>query len=254
MWDRGDGRPRRRSRRAHRRDDGGRAAPPRPRRRPGSSGAARRSWSTRGWRSSTSPAATSRSCSEDGAVTRRRQRRDLQPRGAARRARGARPPLRHRLGLRGHRPRATRSTALDCVQRLNGIFAFALWDDAPRAARRRARPVRRQAALLVQRRAPRSRVASEIARAARRAASSRARAGPLALDHYLAWRFVPAPRTLFAGVSKLPAGLDCSSPRAARRVSRATASAPGAPLDDAGDDELAGRAAPSASPTRSSAR
>jgi asparagine synthase (glutamine-hydrolysing) len=27
---------------------------------------------------------------------------------------------------------------------------------------------------------------------------------PVALDHYLAWRFVPAPRTLFAGVSKLP--------------------------------------------------
>jgi asparagine synthase (glutamine-hydrolysing) len=91
----------------------------------------------------------------------------------------------------------------DCVKRLNGIFAFALWDDRRRrlvAARDEfgVKPLywctdgRRVA------------VASEIG-ALIAAGLATPELDRVALDHYLACRFVPAPRTLFKGISKLPA-------------------------------------------------
>jgi asparagine synthase (glutamine-hydrolysing) len=89
-----------------------------------------------------------------------------------------------------------------CVRRLNGIFTFALWDGRARrlmAARdpfgvkplywwsdgRRVALASEVGALLAS-----GLVTPEVDR--------------LALDHYLACRFVPAPRTLFAGIQKLP--------------------------------------------------
>jgi asparagine synthase (glutamine-hydrolysing) len=119
--------------------------------------------------------------------------------------------LRAELESRGHRF-ATRSDSevvvhayeewgLDSVRRLNGMFAFALWDD-------------RQARLVVARDpfgvkpvywwsdGRRVAVASEIG-ALLAAGLVTAELDPVALDHYLAWRFVPSPRTLFTGVSKL---------------------------------------------------
>jgi asparagine synthase (glutamine-hydrolysing) len=90
----------------------------------------------------------------------------------------------------------------DFVRDLNGIFAVALWDGRERR--------------LVAARDPfgvkplywcsdgrRVAVASEIG-ALIAAGLVRPEVDEVALDHYLACRFVPAPRTLFAGVSKLP--------------------------------------------------
>ena len=90
----------------------------------------------------------------------------------------------------------------DVVRRLNGMFAFVVWDDR-----------RKQ---LVCARDPfgvkplywgsdgrRLAVASEV-RALLAAGLAEPRVDRVALDHYLACRFVPAPRTLFEGISKLP--------------------------------------------------
>jgi asparagine synthase (glutamine-hydrolysing) len=121
--------------------------------------------------------------------------------------------LRARLETRGHRfatgsdceaiLHAYEESGLGCVRELNGIFAFALWDDRRRrlvAARDEfgVKPIywwsdgRRVA------------VASEV-RALLDAGLVSAEVDRTALDHYLACRFVPAPRTLFKGVNKLPA-------------------------------------------------
>jgi len=121
--------------------------------------------------------------------------------------------LRAGLEARGHRF-ATRSDCEvivhlyeehgdDCVRQLNGIFGFAIWDE-------------RQRRLLVARDplgvkpvywhsdGHRLAVASEVG-ALLAAGLVEPRVDRVALDHYLACRFTPAPRTLFEGVSKLPA-------------------------------------------------
>jgi asparagine synthase (glutamine-hydrolysing) len=91
----------------------------------------------------------------------------------------------------------------DCVRHLNGIFAFVIWDE------RRRRLVAARDAFGVK---PlywwtdgrRFAVASEVG-ALLSAGLTQARVDPVALDHYLACRFVPAPRTLFDGIRKLGA-------------------------------------------------
>ena len=89
------------------------------------------------------------------------------------------------------------------VRRMNGIFAFALWDN------RRGRLVCARDPFGVKPLYWRSdgrrlAVASEV-RALLAAGLAEPRVDPVALDHYLACRFVPSPRTLFAGISKLAA-------------------------------------------------
>src|ERR687895_1808424 len=121
--------------------------------------------------------------------------------------------LRERLEAGGHRF-ATRSDSEvvvhayeehgpGFVRRLNGIFAFVLWD----ARRRRLLAARDEFGVKPlywwsdgSRLAVASEGSAPIAAGVVRPAVDR-----LALDHYLACRFVPAPRTLFEGVSKLPA-------------------------------------------------
>jgi len=91
----------------------------------------------------------------------------------------------------------------DCVRELNGIFGFAIWDE------RRRRLVVARDPLGVK---PvywcsdgrRVAAASEVG-ALLAAGLAEPRVDRIALDHYLACRFTPAPRTLFEGVSKLPA-------------------------------------------------
>src|SRR3954470_16960668 len=160
--------------------------------------------------------------------------------------------LREGLEAKGHRF-ATHSDSdvivhlyeehgIDCVRHLNGIFAFALWD--ARAQR------------LVAARDPfgvkplywwtdgrRTAVASEIT-ALLASGLVEPKVDPIALDHFLAARFVPSPRTLFAGIQKLPAAsvlvaFGDNPPR--METYRA---APGDPIDaseDALADELAVR-------------
>ena len=120
--------------------------------------------------------------------------------------------LRSELEARGHQL-ATRSDCevvahlyeehgLDAFRRLNGIFGLALWDD------RRRRLVAARDPFGVKPvywcgdgRHARARLRGQ-ARCWRPASRAR-EVDPVALDHYLALRLVPAPRTLFAGISKL---------------------------------------------------
>jgi asparagine synthase (glutamine-hydrolysing) len=121
--------------------------------------------------------------------------------------------LRTRLEERGHRfatgsdseaiVHAYEEEGVECVRRLNGIFAFVLWDERRKrlfAARDEfgVKPLYWWAD------GTRVALASEIG-ALLDAGLVRPEVDRAALDHYLACRFVPAPRTLFKGVNKLPA-------------------------------------------------
>ena len=126
------------------------------------------------------------------------------------------------------------------VRRLNGIFAFVIWDERERrlVAARDAFGVKplywwtdgRRVAL-----------ASEIG-ALIDAGLVAPAVDRVALDHYLACRFVPSPRTLFEGVRKLPPASTLvvegdGSPRVT-----SWREDPGGPLEG-GDEELAARLA-----------
>ena len=120
--------------------------------------------------------------------------------------------LRAELETEGHRF-ATRSDSevvvhayeewgLDSVRRLNGIFAFALWDDR-RQHLVAARDPFGVKPLYWSENGRRVVVASEVGALLASGLVSR-RLDQIALDHFLTWRFVPAPRTMFKGVHKLP--------------------------------------------------
>jgi asparagine synthase (glutamine-hydrolysing) len=121
--------------------------------------------------------------------------------------------LRADLEERGHRF-ATRSDCEaivhlyeehgdDCVRHLNGIFAFAIWDERRRRLLVARDPLGVKPVYWCAT-GRRVAVASEVG-ALLAAGLIEPRVDRVALDHYLACRFTPAPRTLFEGVSKLPA-------------------------------------------------
>jgi asparagine synthase (glutamine-hydrolysing) len=125
----------------------------------------------------------------------------------------------------------------DCVRRLNGIYGFALWDGRERR--------------LVAARDPfgvkplywwtdgrRVAVASEVG-ALVAAGLVEPAIDPVALDHFLACRFVPAPRTLFAGVKKLPPASLLIAPENGEPRVVSFREPPGDPLDEPSDEELA---------------
>ncbi len=159
--------------------------------------------------------------------------------------------LRERLEERGHRF-ATHSDSevvvhsyeeygLDCVRHLSGIFAFALWDER----RRRlvaARDVFGVKPLYWWTDGRRVALASEIG-ALLAAGLVEARVDPVALDHYLACRFVPAPRTLFDGIRKLPAASTLVVEENGAPRIEGWREAPGSTFEGAADDELAGQLA-----------
>ncbi len=91
----------------------------------------------------------------------------------------------------------------DFVQRLHGMFAFALWD-APRQRLLLARDRLGIKPLVYMLHAGRLLWGSEI-KAILTAGVPR-RVDPAALHDYLSFDYVPGPRTMFDGISKLPAG------------------------------------------------
>lgn len=124
---------------------------------------------------------------------------------------------------------------LGVLERLNGMFGIALWDGA-----------REQ--LVVARDAFGVKPVYWWTDGRRVAAGSEVRAllatgwvgaslDPIALDHFLTWRFVPAPRTLFAGVSKLAPATALVVSREGTRI-ESFRRPPGAPLAPADADEL----------------
>jgi asparagine synthase (glutamine-hydrolysing) len=158
--------------------------------------------------------------------------------------------LREELEQRGHRWATSSDSEVvvhayeehgpDFVRRLNGIFAFVIWDEREQrlVAARDAYGVKplywwtdgRRVAL-----------ASEIG-ALIGAGLVTPAVDRVALDHYLACRFVPSPRTLFEGVRKLPPASTLAvegggSPRVA-----SWREDPGDPIEGA-DEELAARLA-----------
>ena len=158
--------------------------------------------------------------------------------------------LRAGLEERGHRwatnsdsevvVHAYEEHGVDCVRHLNGIFAFVIWDERERrlVAARDAFGVKPLYWWTDGRRVA---VASEVG-ALLSAGLTEARVDRVALDHYLACRFVPSPRTLFEGVSKLPAASALIVEAGGGPRIESWRQPPGAPID-AEDDELAAQLA-----------
>ena len=124
----------------------------------------------------------------------------------------------------------------DFVRRLNGMFAFALWD-ARSETLMAARDPFGVKPLYWLGSGGRIAVASEIG-AFLAAGLVSAEIDRIALEHYFTWRFTPAPRTIFRGVSKLPAASLLIADASGPRVSSYRA-APGDPIEDTAPGELA---------------
>ncbi len=124
------------------------------------------------------------------------------------------PSLRHRLEAKGHTLRSQGDTEVlvhlyedegtQMFRRLRGMFALAIWD-APRRTLVLARDRMGQKPLVYRHHGGRLTFASELkALLALPEADVPRRIDPLALDHYLCYGYVPAPRTILEGTSKLP--------------------------------------------------
>ena len=142
---------------------------------------------------------------EDGTRVDRLQRRDLQLPRSADAARSERPRLPHRNRIPKPSSMPTRNGARTCLERLRGMFAFAIWDRPPAAAVPGARPAGQEAALL---RASWAALSSS-ARSSRRCSHFPVWTGAStceAVSDYLSLLYIPAPKTIFRQVRKLPPG------------------------------------------------
>ena len=155
--------------------------------------------------------------------------------------------LRSALERRGHRWATNSDSEVvvhgyeehgpDFVRHLNGIFAFVIWDDREQrlVAARDAFGVK---PLYWWTDGTRVALASEIG-ALLDAGLVKPAVDRIALDHYLACRFVPSPRTVFEGVSKLPPASTLVLENGSAPRITSWREAPGPQLDGR-DDELAG--------------
>jgi asparagine synthase (glutamine-hydrolysing) len=123
------------------------------------------------------------------------------------------------------------------VKKLNGIFALVLWDDRRRTLLA-ARDEFGVKPLYWWSDGSRVALASEVS-ALVAAGVVRPAVDRVALDHYLACRFVPAPRTLFEGVSKLPAASLLTATEGGAPKVECFREPPGEPLGEADEEELA---------------
>jgi asparagine synthase (glutamine-hydrolysing) len=159
--------------------------------------------------------------------------------------------LRTRLEERGHRfatgsdseviVHAYEESGPECVRELNGIFAFVLWDDH-RHRLVAARDEFGVKPLYWWTDGTRVAIASEIG-ALLKARVTTAEVDRTALDHYLACRFVPAPRTLFKGIKKLPAASTLIVEAKGEPRVHTWRTPPGAPHRDLSDEDVAGQLA-----------
>ncbi|MBS1863416.1 MAG: asparagine synthase (glutamine-hydrolyzing) [Actinobacteria bacterium] len=91
----------------------------------------------------------------------------------------------------------------DCVTRLNGIFGFALWDEQRQTLVAARDPFGVKPLYWLERDGTVG-VASEVG-AFLAADLIEPAVDEVSLEHFLTWRFTPSPRTMFKGVSRLPA-------------------------------------------------
>src|SRR5438045_3349119 len=122
-----------------------------------------------------------------------------------------------------------------CVRELDGMFAFAIWDPATRtlfAARDRLG----KKPFVYRHDGARFEFASELA-----ALETRGSIDRTALEHYLAFAYIPAPLTIYQGVRKLPPGHTVTFDGSSLRVERYWAPTLG-PVE-APEEELAERLA-----------
>jgi len=124
----------------------------------------------------------------------------------------------------------------ECVRRFNGMFAFALWDERTGSLLAARDPFGVKPLYWVET-GGRIAVCSEI-RPLLDAGLIAAEIDRIALEHFLAWRFTPAPRTLFQGVSKLPPASLLVTDGDDVEVS-SYREAPGEPFPDTDPDRLA---------------
>jgi asparagine synthase (glutamine-hydrolysing) len=120
--------------------------------------------------------------------------------------------LRDDLILRGHRFRTNSDTetivhlyeefGVECLSRLRGMFAFAIWDERQRLLFL-ARDRMGQKPLVYSHNDERLTFASEIKSLLLTPGFDRD-LDPVALDEYLTYLYVPHPRTMFRGIAKLP--------------------------------------------------
>lgn len=123
-------------------------------------------------------------------------------------------PLKKELELRGHRFSTNTDTEVilhlyeemgpRCVDRLNGMFAFAIWDE-PKRSLLLARDRIGQKPLFYRIHNGELLFASEI-KAILAADRVEREIDFEAIHHYLSLRFIPAPHTMFRDIHKLPAG------------------------------------------------
>jgi asparagine synthase (glutamine-hydrolysing) len=124
------------------------------------------------------------------------------------------PELRSELGRLGHRYRTQTDTEVvvhayeqwgdACVERLNGMFGFAIWD----GRERRLLLARDRLGIkpLYFRLEDRRLVFGSELKAILQAPDIPREIDPVALRDYLAFEYVPSPKTIFRGINKLPPG------------------------------------------------
>jgi hypothetical protein len=151
---------------------------------------------------------------------RRVQRRDLQLPVAHSRTAGAGPRVPHRSDTEVI-VHAWEPGARTACERFRGMFAFALWD-RNRDAVPRARPARRQAAVLRLAADGQLLFGSELKALLRTRSRRRARLDPLPVEEYFALGYVAEPRTIYRQAHKLPPAHTCAAARRSAPAPRRT--------------------------------